>query len=67
MAKRRTHKTRNQLRREAVKTAIMVLALLIGWLICTHLFLVAWATHPAEQHVDGSEYLESIGLEDENE
>lgn len=67
MAKRGTHKTRNQLKREAMKTALLVLACIIGWLICTRLFLTAWATHPAEQPVNGSEYLESIGLEDENE
>ena len=65
MAKKRTHKTRNQLKREAAKTAIMALAFIIGWLICTHLFLTAWASHPAEQPVSGSEYLQSLQVEGE--
>lgn len=59
MAKRRTHKTRNQLKREAVKTTVLFLAVVIGWLICTNLFLTAWA-HPAEQPVSGSAYLQSL-------
>ena len=60
---RRNPKTRNQLRREAVKTAIMVAVFVVGWLICTHMFLTAWASHPAEQPVSGSEYLQSLQAE----
>lgn len=63
MAKRRTHKTRNQLKREAVKTAIMVVALFIGWVLCMHLFLADWV-HPAEQHITGTAYAASIMGED---
>lgn len=63
MAKRGTHKTRNQLKREAVKIAVMVVALLIGWVLCMHLFLADWV-HPAEQHITGTAYAASIMGED---
>lgn len=59
----RRNKTRNQRKREAVKTTVLFLAFILGWLICTHLFLTAWASHPAEQPVGGSAYLESLQTE----
>lgn len=61
----RRKKTRNQRKREVAQAIVLFLAVVIGWLICTHLFLIAWASHPAEQPVSGSEYLQSLQVEGE--
>lgn len=57
--------TRNQRKRvySMVKTALLVVALLIGWVLCMRLFLADWV-HPAEQHITGTAYAASIMGED---
>ena len=53
-------KTRNQRKRERVKTAVMAVALLIMWFgLCTML-AKAWLDEPV---VTGYEYMEQIGGE----
>lgn len=59
---RRNSKTRNQIKRERIKTALMAAALIVLWAVCAHLFLKAWA-HPAEQHISGQTYLATIQMD----
>ena len=56
---RRTH-TRNQMKRERMKTALSAAALMIMWAVLMMASLKTWADHPAEQPISGTEYLESI-------
>ncbi len=54
-------KTREQRKRERWQTAAMAAALMIMWMgLCT-MMVKAWADHPAEQPVQGVQYIESIG------
>lgn len=53
-------KTRNQIRRENIQTALMAAALMILFAVLMLTSLKIWAEHPAEQPVTGIEYLESI-------
>ena len=53
-------KTRNQRKREQINTILMgIAAALLCAIVCT-MMVKAWAEHPAEQPVSGTEYLESI-------
>ncbi len=53
------NQTRNQIKRERIKTALMVVVLLIMCVLCMRLFLAGWV-HPAEQHITGTAYAASI-------
>lgn len=53
-------KTRNQRKREAVKTAFMAVLLLILCAVLTVWALGVWAQHPGEQHVSGRAYTEAV-------
>ena len=57
----RTRKTRNQRKREFINTLLMsIVAFLMSVMVMT-MMVKAWAEHPAEQPVNGYEYLQSIG------
>lgn len=58
----RNRQTREQMKRDRIKTALLVGAMVIGWVVCLHLFFEAWE-HPAEQSVDGTVYVASIQME----
>lgn len=60
MTNQRRTKTRNQMKRERIRTAAMALVLMALWLVVASAACKVWATHPAEQPVGGAEYLESI-------
>lgn len=49
-------KTRNQRKREAVKTAVMAVLFFILFSALTVWALGVWAEHPGEQFVSGSTY-----------
>ena len=51
-------KTRNHRNREAVKTAVMAVLILILCAVITVWALGIWAEHPAEQHITGAAYAE---------
>lgn len=54
-------KTRNQRKRERIQTVCMAVACLVLWGFVLSMMVNAWAEHPAEQHVSGTEYMETIG------
>lgn len=54
-------KTREQRKRERWQTAAMSAALMIMWMVLCTMMVKAWADSPAEQPVNGVEYIESIG------
>ena len=54
-------KTREQRKRERWQTAAMAAALMIMWMVICTMMVKAWADSPAEQPVNGVEYIESIG------
>lgn len=56
----RQAKTRNQMKREKLQTAMMAAALMIMCVVLMMASLKIWADHPAEQPISGTEYLESI-------
>lgn len=60
MTYQRRTQTRNQMKRERIKTALMAVALMILWAVLVVASLKIWADHPAEQQITGIEYLESI-------
>ena len=62
----RTSKTRNQRNRDRARTACMVAAVGILWAGVGSMMVKAWAEHPAEQPVDGQEYLSSIQVDSVN-
>ena len=53
-------KTRNQRKRERIKTAVMVAVMVLLMTTVFTMMVKAWAEHPSEQPVNGYEYLESI-------
>lgn len=55
-----TKQSRNQRKLERRKTAVMVVAMMVLWSVVLTMMVTAWAEHPAEQPVNGHEYLESI-------
>ena len=54
-------KTREQIKRERWQTAAMAAALMIMWMVLCTMMVKAWADSPAEQPVNGVEYIEAIG------
>lgn len=59
MNKRRS-RTRNQMRREAIKTAFLTVALIVLWAVLTVYALGVWAEHPGEQPVSRADHMASI-------
>ena len=53
-------KTRNQRKREVRKTVFLVLAMVMMWALVLTMMVTAWTEHPAEQPVNGYEYMETI-------
>lgn len=58
MERARRHKTRNQ--RKRIHDAVLAVAMVVFWLVVGAYSLKVWATHPAEQPVNGQEYLASL-------
>lgn len=56
-------RTRNQRKREMRRLICMSFALGLLWLMVFSMMVGAWAEHPAEQPVNGYEYMEMIGGE----
>lgn len=54
-------KTREQRKRDRWQTAAMAAALMIMWMVLCTMMVKAWADSPAEQPVNGVEYIEAIG------
>lgn len=61
MKQSRRSRTRNQRKREFIRTACMAFAALLLWVMVFSMMVHAWAEHPAEQFVGGYEYMEAIG------
>ena len=59
MTNQRRSRTRNQ-KRERIKPAAMALVLMALWLVVASAACKVWAEHPAEQPINGAEYLQSI-------
>lgn len=57
----RKHRTRNQRKRELIQTFCTACVCALLWMMLCTVFVVAWAGHPAEQPVNGYEYMASIG------
>ena len=57
----RSQRTRNQRKRERIETFFMAVAAVLLWAMVLSMMVNAWAEHPAEQFVNGYEYMESIG------
>ena len=47
--------------KRGVKNAMMAVALVAMWVAIGAMALNVWAGHPAEQHVSGMVYLETVG------
>ncbi len=62
MANRRSG-TRNQIKREVVKTALMAVLLFVMCAVLTVWALGVWAEHPGEQPISGSAYMASMQAE----
>ena len=56
-------RTRNQRKRELHKTICMSAALIVVWAMALTMMVKSWVEHPAEQPVNGYEYMETIGGE----
>lgn len=61
MSNERKRKTRNQQKRDQMRFVCMALAMALFGMMLMCVMVKAWAEHPAEQPVNGYEYLESIG------
>lgn len=58
----RNRQTREQMRREKIKTALMAAALIVLWATLTVYAVSVWAEHPGEQQVDGRTYWASVQI-----
>lgn len=58
MSNGRNRKTRNQRKRDMKRTACMVCALVLLWMMLMCMLVKAWADEPL---VNGYDYIESIG------
>lgn len=59
MVKRRS-RTRNQMRRETIKTVFLSVILIILWAVLTVYAIGVWAEHPGEQPVGRADHMASI-------
>ena len=62
MTRQRNRCTREQMRREKIRTAIMAAALIVLWAVMTALAIGTWAEHPGEQPVSGQTYIATIQM-----
>ena len=62
---RRRSRTRNELKREVIKSALLGAAFFILCAVLTVWAIGVWAEHPGEQPVSGQTYLASIQMEGE--
>lgn len=62
MTNQRNRQTREQMRREKIKTALMAAALIVLWGIVSMLAIRTWAEHPGEQPVSGQTYIAAIQM-----
>ena len=65
MKQRRRTRTRNEIKREVIKTIVMSAALIVLWAVLTVYAIGVWTEHPGEQSVSGQTYLASIQMEGE--
>lgn len=49
-------KTREQIKRERIKTAVLAVVLIAAWTALAAWMFVTWVEHPAERPVNGAEY-----------
>ena len=64
MNQTRRHKTRNQRKRELMRSVCLGCACALLWMMLCTVLVVAWAGHPAEQpisHAEHMEFVQSIG------
>ena len=57
----RRQRTRNQRKRERIETFFMAVACVLLWATVLSMMANAWSEHPAEQFVNGYEYMASLG------
>ena len=57
---RRRMRTRNELKREAIKTAALAVVAFILCAVLTIWAIGIWAEHPGEMQIDGREYIASL-------
>lgn len=60
MTNQRNGQTREQMRREKIRTALVAAAALVLWAVLTLWSIRIWAEHPAEQHISGTVYVASV-------
>lgn len=60
MTNQRRCRTRNQRKREAIKTAVMAVTLVVLMVVLSVLSLKVWTEHPGEQPVSGTEHMASL-------
>ena len=58
--KRSRSRTRNQRKRELIRTFCMACVCALLWMMLCTIFVVAWAGHPAEQPVSYAEHMEFV-------
>ena len=63
MTNQRNRCTREQMKREKIKTGLIAAALIVMWVVMTALAIGTWAEHPGEQPVDGQTYIAAIQME----
>lgn len=57
---RRRTRTRNELRREAIKTVLLAVMVFAMCAVLTFWAIGIWAEHPGEQPISGREYAASL-------
>lgn len=60
MTNQHRSRTRNQRKREALKTAVMAAALVVLLVVLSVLSLKVWTEHPGEQQISGTAYAASL-------
>ena len=60
MTNQRRCRTRNQRKREALKTAVMAVALVALCVVLAIWSIKVWTEHPGEQPVSGVQYIASL-------
>lgn len=56
----RRRKTRNEIKREAIKNVVMSIAVIIMLAVMTVWAIGIWEEHPGETPVNGAEYLANL-------
>lgn len=63
MTNQHNRQTRNQRKREAMRTAALTAAVVFLFAVLTVWALGIWAEHPGEQPVSGRDYMSSMSAE----